>query len=113
MTDERQNLLHQILLVLDVTSDAPARRNGAIVPAFGVDRVDTEELQAAVFELVVDGVDHAAVFKLEEAAAGGGEDEDGQASVSEDEQFHVAPESGGEPFVVFAFHAFPPASALL
>ena len=66
----------------------------------------------AVFELVVDGVDHAAVFKLEEAAAGGGKDEGGQACVAEDEHLHVAPEGWGEPFVVFAFHRLPSASLM-
>jgi hypothetical protein len=91
LTDEGQDLLHQVLLVLHVASDAPSWRDVAVVPAFGVDRVDTEELQAAVFELVVDDVDHAAIFKLEEASAGAGKNEDRKACVSEDEEFHVAP----------------------
>src|SRR3981081_1352561 len=88
--DEGQDLLHQVPLVLHVTRDAPAGRDGEVVPAFGVNRVNAEELQAAVFELVADYVDHAAVFKLEEAAAGAWEHEDGKACVSEDEEFHVA-----------------------
>ena len=113
LAEEGEDLLHQVLLVLHVAGDAPAGRDGAVVPALGVDRVDTEELQAAVFELVVDGVDHAAVFELEEAAAGGGKDEGGEACVPEDEQFHVAPEGGGRPFVVFAFHRLPSGRAIL
>ena len=47
-----------------------------------------------MFELVLHGTDHLAVFKLVEAAAGGGEDDGGIACVSEDEQFHVASEGG-------------------
>jgi len=110
---EGENLLHQILLVLHVTGDAPAGRNGAVVPALGVNRIDADELQATVFELVVDGVDHAAIFELEEAAAGCWEDESGRAIVPEDEQLHLSPQGGGRPFVVFAFHRLPSTRATL
>ncbi len=68
---------HEILLVLDVAGDSPARRDCAVVPALRIDRVHTEELQLAMLELVLHGGDHAAIFKLEEAAAGCGEDERG------------------------------------
>ena len=107
LANQRQNLLHQVLLVLHVTGDAPARRDVAVVPAFGVDRVDAEQLQAPLFEFVMNDVDHAAILKLEEAAAGGGKDERRNSRMAEDEQFHVAPKRGGEPFVVFAFHCLP------
>src|SRR5258708_4344832 len=110
MTDEGKDFLHQVLLVLHVAGDGPTWGDGAVVPALGVHRVDTEELQAAVFELVVDDVDHAAVFKLVEAAAGAGKDEYGKSCVTENEELHVAPEGGGRPFVVFAFHRLPSAS---
>ena len=39
----------------------------------------------AVLEFVADGVYHAAIFELEEAAAGGRKDEGGRAVVAEDE----------------------------
>jgi predicted alpha/beta superfamily hydrolase len=112
LTKERQDLLHQILLVLHVPRDPPSWRDGAVIPAFGVDRVDADELQVAVFEFVVDDIDHTAVFKLEETAAGCGKDEYGKAGVPEDEQFHVAPEGWGEPSVIFAFHVSPSASLM-
>ena len=54
-----------------------------------------------------DGADHAAVFKLVEAAAGGGEDHDRQTGVAEDEQFHVPAEARGIPLVILAIHCFP------
>jgi hypothetical protein len=47
-----------------------------------------------VLKLVVDNVDHTAIFELEEAAAGGWEDDNGEAVVPEDEQLHVSPEGG-------------------
>jgi hypothetical protein len=36
LTDEGEDFLHEVLLVLHVTGDAPSRRNGAVVPALGV-----------------------------------------------------------------------------
>ena len=45
-----------------------------------------------------------AVFKLVEAAAGGGKDQHRQARVAEDEQFHVAAEAGGIPLVILTVH---------
>ena len=51
-----------------------------------------------------DSADHAAVFKLVEAAARGGKDDDRQSGVAEDEQFHVAAEAAGIPLVVLAVH---------
>ena len=54
--------------------------------------------------LPASGRDHAAVFKLVEAAAGGGKDEDRQPRVAKDEQFHCAAEMARMPFVIFAVH---------
>ncbi|MEO6983396.1 MAG: hypothetical protein ABI072_09815 [Edaphobacter sp.] len=44
----------------------------------------------SLLDLVGDDGDHAAVFALEEAAAGGGEDERGVSGMTEDEQLHLA-----------------------
>jgi hypothetical protein len=45
-----------------------------------------------------------AIFEFEEASTRGGKHEDRQTGVAEDEQFHVAVEAAGMPFVVFAIH---------
>ena len=58
-----------------------------------------------MLEFVLDGVDHAAVFELEEAAAGGGKDNRGDAGVAEGEELHLAAQRRGEPFLIFAFQA--------
>ena len=105
LADEGQDLLHDVLLVLDVAGDAPAGADVAVVPALGVDGIDAEELEVSVVELVLDGVNHATVFELEEAAAGGGKDDRGNAGVAEGEEFHLAAERRGEPFLIFAFQA--------
>jgi len=94
LADEGHDLIHDVVAVLDLAGDAPAGQDVAVVPAFAIDRIDAEELEMAVLELVVEGADHLAIFELVEAAAGGWEDDGGIACVSEDEQFHIAPEGG-------------------
>ena len=89
LTDQGDDLPQEVLLVLHVAGDAPPRRDIAVIPAFGVERVYAEELQAALVEFCFDSVDHAAIFKLEETALRGGKDKCGDATVSEDEQLHV------------------------
>jgi hypothetical protein len=93
------------LLVLDVAGDASARADVAVIPALGVDRIDAEELEGSVVELVLDGVDHATVFELEEATARGGKDDHRNAGVAEGEELHLAAERRREPFLIFAFQA--------
>jgi len=83
--DEGEDLLHDVLLVLDVAGNAPAGADVAVVPALGVDGIEAEELECSAVELVLDGVDHATVFELEEAAAGGRKDDRGDAGVAEGE----------------------------
>ena len=104
--DQRHDFVDQVVLVLHVAGDAPARGHLAVVPALHVDRVDAVELQVAAIDAAGEGADHAAVFKLVEAPAGGGKDEDRQAGVAEDEQFHVAAEARGIPLMVFTVHGY-------
>ncbi len=92
LADEGNNFVDDVVTVLYLAGDSPARWDIAVVPAFAVDRVDTVELEVAVFELVLKGADHLAIFKLVEAATGCGEDDGGIARVPEDQQFHVATE---------------------
>jgi hypothetical protein len=107
LADEGNYFLHEVLLELHVAGDAPAGWDVAVVPAFGVHGVDTEELHVALLDLPGDGVDHAAIFELEETALRGGEDERGDTAVSEDEELHLSAERGRKPFVILAFHAPP------
>lgn len=105
LADEGEDLLHDVLLVLDMACDAPAGADVAVVPALGVNGIDAEELEVSVLEFVLDGVDHAAVFELEEAPAGGGKNNRGDAGVAKGEEFHLAAERRREPFLIFAFQA--------
>ena len=44
LAKEGEHLVHKVLLVLHVAGDAPPWRDGAVVPALGVDGVDADEL---------------------------------------------------------------------
>ena len=101
---ERDDLVDEIALVLHVARYTPAGRYFAVVPALRIDGIDTEELKVAMFQLVVDNFNHAAVFELEVAPAGSRENKGREASVTEDKNFHVAAQGGGVPLVIFAFH---------
>src|ERR1035437_4308602 len=81
--DKRNDLGEQIGFVLQMARGAPTRRRLPVVPALHVDRVDAEDLQLAGVDFAGERGDHAAVFKLVEAAAGGGKDHYGCAGVAE------------------------------
>ena len=89
-----------------MAQDAVGRVGRFVVPAFGVDGIGAEELHVALVELPANGVDHAAVFVLEEAALGGREDQEGQAGVPEDEEVHAPAERGAVPAVEVALHIY-------
>lgn len=102
--DERNNFIAEILLVAEVAGDSGAGNDGAVVPAFGIDGIDAEELELATLKFVLNGADHAIVFKVEKASARGGKGERGGSRMPEDEQFHLPPESGRQPLVIFTVH---------
>src|SRR5579863_5354755 len=102
--DQGNDFVNEVVLELHVAGDAPAGRNVAVVPALHVHRIDAEELQFAMLDATGDSTDHAAIFELVVAAAGGGKDQNGKPGMSEDEHFHVASEAAGKPLVVLAVH---------
>ena len=104
LADKGHDFLDQVVLILHVARDAPARRHVAVVPALHVDRVHAVKLQVASFDAAADGADHVAVFELVEAAARCGKDQHRQTRVAKDEQFHVAAEAAGIPLVILTVH---------
>src|SRR5450759_5566344 len=86
---ERRYLLHEVVLVLHMTGNSPARRDGTVIPALAIDGIYTEELEVAVFDLILDGINHASVFELEESAAGCGEYDSGKTGVPAREHLHL------------------------
>jgi hypothetical protein len=93
--DHRDNLVEEVPLEAEMAGKPSTRGNGAVVPAFCVDRIDAEELQVARIDLVLNGGHHAAVFKIEEPSAGCRKGQRGSTRVSEDEQFHLPPKGRG------------------
>src|ERR1700757_4011045 len=107
---QRNHLPHHVLLILHMPRDPPPWRHIPVVPTLRIYRIDTKELRPPMLELIVDGPNHAAIFKLEESPAGSREHNRRQTVMPKDQQFHLAPQRRREPFVVFALH---PASSLL
>src|ERR1700683_4255752 len=54
---ERDDLIDQVILVLDMAQHAIARRDAPVVPALFVHAVHAEGLQAAGIVLITDGAD--------------------------------------------------------
>lgn len=105
-SDKGEDFVEEVVFVLAVAKDAVAGVDGFVVPGFGVDAIDTESLDDAGFVGSGGGTDHVALFVVEVAAHGGGEDEEGLASGSEDEHFHVPLEGGAKPFERFSIQVF-------
>jgi len=101
---EGDDFVDEVVVVLDMAGDAPARRDGFVIPALHVDRVGAKDLALAGVDFSGKGRDHSAIFKLEVASAGGGKHEDGHTGVAEYEEFHIAAKARRMPFVIFAIH---------
>ena len=111
LADEGQHFAKKIGLIVHVAGDAAARRNLAVIPALAIYRIHAKKLDLSGVDPGGESGDHAAIFKLEKAAAGGGKNQDRQAGVAKDEQFHGAAEAAGLVFVIFPVHALRPADS--
>jgi hypothetical protein len=79
--DERNDLIEKVLFKPEMAREPGTRDDGAVIPTFSVDRIDTEELQAAGFEFVLNGGHHVTMLQfskskkrpqeVEKARAGG------------------------------------------
>jgi hypothetical protein len=73
-----------------------------IPPALEVDAINAKYLDPTLFNMMTQGVDHVAVFPIEEASARGRENDYSRACMTKAEQFHLTIETVAVPFVVFA-----------
>ena len=96
--------MDEVVVVLLMAADAAAGVGPFAVEALGIDAVDAEHAKTAGVDGGGESVGHTAVFKLEEASHGGGEDKERHAGMAELEEFHFAVQAGAEPFVIFAVH---------
>src|SRR5579871_1079123 len=90
IADERRDLPHQVSIECVLAMQPVCRPNAAVVPGLLIDRVDTNELQIAGFNLVSNRIDYAAVLVFVEAAARSRKDHVRKASLPESQQFHVS-----------------------
>ena len=96
--------MEDIFLVEQVTGNAPARRRMAVVPAFRVDGVSTEEVQCSGIDFFFERAHHTVVFKLIEPPGRGGKHDDWQSGVPKDEQLHLPAEPARIPLAILAIH---------
>jgi len=101
---EGNYFIEDVALILAMALNAGGRRNAPAVEAFGIDSVDAEEANEAVFDGALEGVNESPVFIVEEAAFAGGEDEHFGSGVAEAQEFHVAAPRDAEPFVILTLH---------
>src|SRR5947209_18226137 len=85
--------------------DTPVGMSSAVVPALGINAVDTIELQMSALDFVCDSANHAAVFVLEEASSRRRKNQQRDTTVPKDQQLHVTLKVMRKPFVVFTIHA--------
>ena len=69
---ERQELVQDVALVLQVPQHAMPRMCALVVPALGIDGIGTEDLQFAAFDLGRQHADHRPIFVLEKLPHGCG-----------------------------------------
>lgn len=71
IADKGDELIEEILLEPEMAKQPGTGDDGAVIPAFGVNGIDAEDLELAGFEFVLNGGHHAEVLEVEEPPAGG------------------------------------------
>jgi hypothetical protein len=102
--EEGEDLVDEVVVILLMAADAAARVGPFAIETLGINAVDAKQGDTAGVDGGGEGIGHTAVFKFEEAAHGGGEDEEWRAGVTELDEFHFAVQPRAEPFVIFAVH---------
>ncbi len=101
---EGDNFLHDIAVIILVTAGAVGGMRLPVRPGLPIQAVDRKDLDLARFDERSEPVDHPEIFELMKAAALGRKDQHRLAVVAVDFQFHVVPQDGTEPFVIFDLH---------
>ena len=96
--------MEYVAFILQMPQHALPRVRSLVVPALGIYRIGTEDLQFAAVDLGREHADHAAIFVFEELAHGGGKNEQGLARITEHQVLHVAMKFMAVTLVIFAMH---------
>src|SRR5438876_11585211 len=86
-TNERQKLVQDVPLVLQVSQHSYSRMHALVVPALRIHGIRTEHLQLAALDLPTQHADHATILIFKELAPRRGEYE--QRSAGETEVHHL------------------------
>ena len=96
--------MRRTLLALMIIAGAVGGMPIPVGPGLPVQAVDREDLDLARFDKVSQYPDHAKILELMKTAALRREDQHRLAIIAIDLHFHVMPEDGAEPFVIFGLH---------
>ncbi len=104
---EGDDFLDDIAVIILVAAGAVGGMRFPVRPGLSIQAVDREDLDLPRFDERGQHVDHPEIFELMKAAALRRKDQHRLAVVAVDLQFHVVPQDGTEPFVIFDLHEFP------
>lgn len=106
-TDKTEHIGQNIAFIFQVAADAFGGGDIFSVKTFFVDAVETIDLYAPGFDLLVKRIDDLPILIVIKTGGAGGEKEYRFAGVTKDQQFHIPAEVFAKPSVVFSFHGFP------
>src|SRR5437879_839452 len=104
-TNERQKLVQDVPLVLQVSQHSDSPMHALVVPALRTHGSPTEHLQLAALDHPTQYADHATILILQERAPRRGEDEQRSGGVPEDQHLHISVQFLTVFLVVFANHS--------
>ncbi len=106
ISDERHDLINDILVVLLMPHGAVRRRNVLIQPALAVDAVDGERFDLSRVNERLDGIDEIESLVLEVVGGRRGEHQQRQTVMAIDGNFHLLVQVGAVPGMNLALHTF-------
>src|ERR1700749_1532407 len=89
-SNEGNELVQKIALVLQVAQHAHPGMNALVVPALVVDSVGAEYLQFAAVNFGGERGNHAAIFVFEESSHGSGKNQQGRSGMAKHERLNIS-----------------------
>ena len=105
--DEGGDFLDDVAVIILVAAGAVGGMRLPVRPGLPVQAVDREYLDLSRFDEMGQLVDHPEIFELMKAPALRREDQHRLAEVAVDLHFHIVPQDGTEPLVIFDLHKIP------
>src|SRR6185503_1526113 len=101
---QRDHFPQDILFILEMTKDPMGWEDVPGIEAFFIDAVQAIYLYLPCFYLLTHGVDDLPVLIVVEMGCSGGKENNRVSGLAKDQQFHIPPEGGTKPFMIFPVH---------